>query len=527
MRPALLRRTDPLSREPVVSILAEEFDSPWMPGENLARNLNIDLPMITVDGLRLLALPNEILATICADNDLSVNDLAAMRLTNKELHAVATQEFAQRYFQNPFVMMLKDSLETLVKICKHPVFGPQVRKIQLLNNFFYPGNLVFFAQEMKDAYRPTGTTRLLTRRKRLQRFIDLVADQYVLLRSGAGLKILEEAFGTLGEQGGSVAVASQEFELSSPPIGWLRIAEDLRNDRIGCILGEPEVMSTTSILLEAAQAAACSVHKLEVGVDFFKVENFREQLGLHVFDESLLLGLQEFTFHFQWQNRDRHQNLLAERHLVSLLELLPKDLKTLVVSSDAELLKDYPEAFALYEPPYMELRRDLLTTMQPTALEVIYLSRMLLYQDDLLPFLNAHRCSLKKLVLDRVYLLGDWERVLSRIADNLPSLEYFGLRKARTASEYRHPWYNGFAAKIEHWFFESVEFKNREGMCQEIKMFIELQEAEKQAKQAHEQALKQAREQRQAGRRIAKTNPPRRSKRIAENKSSENQKQEG
>ncbi|KEQ78110.1 hypothetical protein M436DRAFT_36406, partial [Aureobasidium namibiae CBS 147.97] len=94
---------------------------------------NLDLPMTTSEGLRSLSLPNEALAMICADNILSAKDLAAMRLTNKELHVIATKEFAQRYFRDPFVVMLKGSLETLVEICEHPVFGPHVRKIQLLN----------------------------------------------------------------------------------------------------------------------------------------------------------------------------------------------------------------------------------------------------------------------------------------------------------------------------------------------------------------------------------------------------------
>jgi hypothetical protein len=98
--------------------------------------MNFISSMVQPNDLHLLSLPNEVLAMICAEKKLSAHDLAAMRLTNKELHAVATMEFAQRYFQEPFVMVLRDGLEKLVKICKHPIFGPRVRKIQLLNNFF-------------------------------------------------------------------------------------------------------------------------------------------------------------------------------------------------------------------------------------------------------------------------------------------------------------------------------------------------------------------------------------------------------
>ncbi|KEQ60394.1 uncharacterized protein M437DRAFT_54477, partial [Aureobasidium melanogenum CBS 110374] len=86
-----------------------------------------------VGGLRLLSLPNEVLTIMCADEDLTANDLAVIRLTCRELNAVATTEFAQRYIKDPFVMMTRKSLQALVDICKHPIFGPQVRKVQLLS----------------------------------------------------------------------------------------------------------------------------------------------------------------------------------------------------------------------------------------------------------------------------------------------------------------------------------------------------------------------------------------------------------
>ncbi|KEQ88201.1 hypothetical protein M438DRAFT_310271, partial [Aureobasidium pullulans EXF-150] len=88
---------------------------------------------IAITNLRLLSLPNEVITMICTDDEISAKDMCAIRLTCKELRAIVEKDFAKRYFQDPFVMMTRESLQALVDICKHPVFGPHVRKVQLLN----------------------------------------------------------------------------------------------------------------------------------------------------------------------------------------------------------------------------------------------------------------------------------------------------------------------------------------------------------------------------------------------------------
>lgn len=88
---------------------------------------------------------------ICTDKTLSAKDLAALRLASKELHGVTTKQFAQRYFRDPFVMMSRKSLQALVEICKHPVFGPQVSKIQMLNTRMHTYWLGKLANDMMTA----------------------------------------------------------------------------------------------------------------------------------------------------------------------------------------------------------------------------------------------------------------------------------------------------------------------------------------------------------------------------------------
>jgi hypothetical protein len=475
-------------------------------------NPNLDPSMTTVEGLRWLSLPTEILAMICADEELSANDLAAMRLLNREIHAVVTLEFAQRYFQDPFVMMMRDSLEKLVEICKHPVFGPHVRKIQLLNNYFNPESLRSLVHDVENAYQDPDVTKMMSGKRHLQCHTDLLVEQYDLLRSGAGPELLKQAFEILGAQRGSVIVASQKFRQSYQPIGWVNIARNFDKDRIHTILGMPRVISTIKILLRTAQAGACTVSKLEIGVDCFQFD-VGERTPNHGIDGTLLLGLQEFTFQFEWLNQYASHNALAYQHLVSLMHIMPRDLKVLTVCSDAVVSGANAESRAIPYSFVAGLRSDLFTTMQPDALETLHLSKLLLHQYNLLRFLEAQRSSLKKLVIEELHRSGDWDQVLSHIAETF-SLEHFSLRKALKLIGTRRDRYQGFSAKIVSWYSENCEVKEKDGMRQEINMFIESQETERRAKEAETQVQVQRPPRTEASQ-------PRRSKRIARKSTSE------
>jgi hypothetical protein len=152
------------------------------------------------------------------------------------------------------------------------------------------------------------------------------------------------------------------------------------------------------------------------------------------------------------------------------------------------------------------LRHDLFTAIRSNALESLHLSKIALYQNNLLRLLEAHRGSLKKLVLDEVYLHGEWDHVLSRIADAF-SLEYFKLSKARKIVE------NLRSRRLVSRYSKDCELRNKDRMREDLNMFIELQKLEKRAKEAEE-------------RRLPRLAEPRRSVHVAEKETSEEQKEE-
>ena len=81
------------------------------------------------------SLPPELVAKICSDTALDAKDLMALRLTSKVqgIHTSATKVFAERYFTDILLLWNKYSLETFVQISQHPIFGPSIRKVQLLS----------------------------------------------------------------------------------------------------------------------------------------------------------------------------------------------------------------------------------------------------------------------------------------------------------------------------------------------------------------------------------------------------------
>jgi hypothetical protein len=80
----------------------------------------------------LLACSNEVLTMIFSDQCLGKKDIKSLRLTSKELNPAATREFAMRYLAEPYVVLTRKSLRTLVEICTHPLFRPHIRSIGFL-----------------------------------------------------------------------------------------------------------------------------------------------------------------------------------------------------------------------------------------------------------------------------------------------------------------------------------------------------------------------------------------------------------
>lgn len=77
----------------------------------------------------LLQLPNEILYLIAGELDL--RSLLDFRLASIHLNDIALPAILERRFETRYVMLQQDSIENLIEISRHPVYGPALKHLAI------------------------------------------------------------------------------------------------------------------------------------------------------------------------------------------------------------------------------------------------------------------------------------------------------------------------------------------------------------------------------------------------------------
>ncbi|THX02461.1 hypothetical protein D6D13_08279 [Aureobasidium pullulans] len=428
---------------------------------------------IAITNLRLLSLPNEVITMICTDDEISAKDMCAI------------------FLLDPFVMMTQASLQALVDICKHPLYGPHVRKVQLLNHRFSANRLSMLMDESVYAIDDRDTARMRPLMREIKWLMERIEQQIDFEESGEALELMTETFETFAETGESIAIASQPPNYSRPPIGWTKIFKGHVNQRdqpqVDNILGEPDMWSAFRLMLTAAQKAKCKVSKLEAGLNCFNPGYWRGVVmddgfsDFQAFSRPLLDDVEELSFQFEWQTeRARHNqpNIRAIEHLSRFARCMPKGFKTLSVRSDTDT--------------------------------VMMLS-------DLGASLETRKVPLKKLTFEKMFLVGDWNSIIAHIARAF-ELEEFTIdvayrifKRVRTATS---PIVVG---RIVEWYSTACRIKDKEQMRTCLEAFIESQDEEREDKRRQELAAKQEREAARRRELAAelRDREPRRSKRLA------------
>ncbi|THW54365.1 hypothetical protein D6D20_10266 [Aureobasidium pullulans] len=429
---------------------------------------------LAITNLRLLSLPNEVLTMICTDDEISAKDMCAIRLTCKELRAIVEKDFAKRYFQDPFVMMTRESLQALVDICKHPVFGPHVRKVQLLNRLHDPHRLEVLAGKMAHASCWRRLEEMAQARRQLEDFTALIDEQYGLLGSKQALKILSEAFKALGEMGNPITLASQKLALPFRPIGWTKMPDKFDCEQTPPLMAIPEVLSTTQILLDAAKAGDCTSTKLEVGVDSSvnRMHGFQQNTLFPSWprlNKPLLADMDELCFTFVWGGTVYGHlfNDVAASHLGLLLRCVPESLKALVVRSDVDVTHRI-----WYNGEH--LTRECFANVQVNALERICFAGVMLKERGFCRLLNASKTTLSRLDLKDIVIAGSWDQILRRIS------KWFSVQHLTLKGVYQislDPATGGEVCK--KWYFSPCELSGMDEVRVGLESFIEEQEFER------------------------------------------------
>jgi hypothetical protein len=207
------------------------------------------------------SLPPELVTNICHDSVLRKKDLIALRLTSKSqgTHLSASKEFAKRAFTNIRLLYTRYSLQTFVEICRHPIFGPAVRWVQLSCARFLPD---CFEEEGKGLFQwskgmPRERHEYLDN---IRLLIERCDEEEDLKGSGDAGVLLDTAFTALSHWRHSLelCVSSDESRaLRQGPVYSHSVQGDFEH-------WECDIPGTVKLLYLAATFSNCVVQRLHI-----------------------------------------------------------------------------------------------------------------------------------------------------------------------------------------------------------------------------------------------------------------------
>jgi hypothetical protein len=208
------------------------------------------------------SLPPELVSKICHDPTLQKRDLIALRLTSKSqgIHLSASKRFAKRYFTRIPLAYTRYSLQTFVELCRHPIFGSAVRKVELSYTRFLPD---LFDEESKTLLDVSRHEKMsLPRHKFLNDIRLLVSrcdEEHDLRTSSDAIRLLTAAFAALSHwQHLELDVTSRE----SGALGHNRIHH--LDTLYGTANWECDILGAVSLLHLAATSSKCVVQRLQI-----------------------------------------------------------------------------------------------------------------------------------------------------------------------------------------------------------------------------------------------------------------------
>ncbi|KAH0160386.1 hypothetical protein KCU67_g6749, partial [Aureobasidium melanogenum] len=355
--------------------------------------------------------PPELVTKICRDSTLEKEDLIALRLTSKSqgIHLSASKELAKRYFENIKLLYTRYSLEAFMEICKHPVFGLAVRKVQLSYARFVPD---CFEEESKaqfdnvtlDGRSSQGRHVYLDN---IQRLVNRCDEEENLKESNNAEDLLVAAFTALAQRHHPLELAVSWYESCALGKGRIHSPGNLgENSRWEC-----DVLGVVNLLHHAATRGACVVQTLQVQGAVWDnlIDSSSDSL-------SSLAHLSELGLDI-WPTGD-----MSSFQVAGLDAMVTKLLENAVHLRTLRLLES---SYFDDGPQYL---RSVFTTMSRMKLEKITLTYVDL--DQFKPFENRIE-SLRHLEVIECETRRSLKNVLLSIQNNLPQLEYLHL------SEYR------------------------------------------------------------------------------------------
>lgn len=336
------------------------------------------------------SLPPELVSTICSDPGLDKQDLIALRLTSKcqGIHASATKAFAKSYFTDVHLLITQYSLKTFVEICRHPIFGSSIRRVQLSSarydtKQFY--NTVKDLMENKYHYSVFAErVQLLTERCDAERFDYYQAD-----------RLLHQAFNVLANTGHSFILAVATDEQKSLGCSEVWSASNICTDH-----WEADSMGALGFLVRAADKSGCKVRGFEIQAALDEDKSMDEYLSDVWMDWEVVRSLTELRFDLPvgiglYGDNEGHG---AIYDLLSLTT----HLKTLHIRSG--IFADVDDTFRAWAEVFSSL-----------PLEELHLTSLYVSHDTITDLLENLGPTLRRLKISECRIYGSWKKILLSI----------------------------------------------------------------------------------------------------------------
>ncbi|KAH0285320.1 hypothetical protein M436DRAFT_60045 [Aureobasidium namibiae CBS 147.97] len=376
----------------------------------------------------LLSMPNEVLANICTyatdGDDLrsqwreGKSWLKAVRLTCRQLYNSATTEFADRFLTTLYVMGARVSLETLLKICEHPLIGPRIRNISFYGCRLNRDMLSSLRRGVDSSFRGGDLRDIREARARLQAFLDFLEEEVELEQRAGIWFLLVKALRAIRGYGNPVSLAVFNYPDTDPQmLGYQevleRVSEDHRGSGIEDVLTRDGIRSSFDTLFSAAARSQCRVEGLSLDVRHSWCETDfpqrRMDNGFCAHSSQVFLNLKALDFTV---TADLFINDL-DGLLRSFLSL-SKNLESLYLACDCDL-EDKSTSFG-----------RAIESFQSDCLRHADIGCGICSQADLVSFLGRHKSTLRDLRLSFVTLEGSWEEIMLWIWDQC-SLKYLNI----------------------------------------------------------------------------------------------------
>ncbi|THY26635.1 hypothetical protein D6D01_04387 [Aureobasidium pullulans] len=356
----------------------------------------------------LITLPNELIARIV--ECLEAKECEQLRLTHRHLNIFASRELAKICFQLVYVSMTRYSLETLLNICQHHLFGPYVAAISLTTKRAQADDIDEHLAVFQKLFRKGGLEGLDNAHHILKSYIDECHEQFALEKSGEGTRLLTASLRLLKERGQSVSLAVTDACSGFQPIGTLRAYRDrsfgARPNSTG------RLKTSMRVLTNAAFRSGCRVDSLDIIHDC-------DNCGCGPDDSECLFNLGGHimnTFNTMKTVYIKYSNLPSKASLKSLKAILSISPRLDDVTIELGYVPDFHE-----QRLSIKFAEDLLScrTFKP-GWKRVKLCSFPISQKALVAILSNVSETLEILELESISLRrGTWDLVIPWIRNNL------------------------------------------------------------------------------------------------------------